>query len=469
MSLNGDLKSVSLWEVLEILSFSRKTGRLQLTHGSKKTDVYFEEGRIKHIKADNCEDNDAILGLALWKEGNFAFFPDEKAPKTNLNLDPLHILVDVSKDIDLIEYLGDLIFLFINIANLTDEEKNVGLLFDGLKPTKEIILNSSYGEAKTLRIIEKLRKNRNLLRIDENLNLFWSYTFWRYFIFTLEKENERDFRKKWTDTLNKMSSTYKLAFELLTRDKKVEWFNIFPLIREVPSSEFFPVVRDAFYFIESYRKLEINNVIDTGKILFLSQELEPYMDKVYVPIKHSEIIEENIVLWSFDGKRVLREIIDILPFGELRKLQLVKAVMDKKLILTLGDNLKLDFLNYFFNFWQDILIRIEKKGKAEEFKKEWDKFIYESLSDVKHLFSHLTFETKPNFPYFYKNIAKSQEDELRAFLREAIKVVYDFAEKVLSKEEIDEAINNVLQNVEKFSSQQVKEAISNLLNDVYIK
>ncbi len=247
-----------------------------------------------------------------------------------------------------------------------------------------------------------------------------------------------------------MSSTYKLAFELLTRDKKVEWFNIFPLIREVPSSEFFPVVRDAFHFIESYRKLEINNVIDTGKILFLSQELEPYMDKVYVPIKHSEIIEENIVLWSFDGKRVLREIIDILPFGELRKLQLVKAVMDKKLILTLGDNLKLDFLNYFFNFWQDILVRIEKKGKAEEFKKEWDKFIYESLSDVKHLFSHLTFETKPNFPYFYKNIAKSQEDELRAFLREAIKVVYDFAEKVLSKEEIDEAINNVLQNVEKF-------------------
>jgi len=343
MSLNGDLKSVSLWEVLEILSFSRKTGRLQLTHGTKKTDVYFEEGRIKHIKADNCEDNDAILGLALWKEGNFTFFQDEKAPKANLSLDPLHILVDVSKDIDLIEYLGDLIFLLINITNLNEEEKYVGMLFDGLRPAKEIILNSPYGEARTLRIIEKLRKNRNLLRIDENLNLFWVYTFWRYFIYTLEKENERDFRKKWTDTLNRMPSAYKLTFEILTRDRKVEWFNIFPLIRDIPNSEFFSVIKDVFHFIESYRKLEINNVIDTGKILFLSQELEPYMEKVYVPIKHSEIIEENIVLWSFDGKRVLREMLDILPFGELRKLQLVKSVIDKKLVLPLGDNLKLDF------------------------------------------------------------------------------------------------------------------------------
>lgn len=36
MSLNGDLKSVSLWEVLEILSFSRKTGRLQLTKDKKR-------------------------------------------------------------------------------------------------------------------------------------------------------------------------------------------------------------------------------------------------------------------------------------------------------------------------------------------------------------------------------------------------------------------------------------------------
>ncbi|MGC9001589.1 MAG: DUF4388 domain-containing protein [Dictyoglomus sp.] len=220
MSLNGDLKSVSLWEVLEILSFSRKTGRLQLTKDKKKTDVYFEDGKIKHIKADTCEDEDAILHLALWKEGNFAFYPDEKAPKANLNLDPLHILVDVSKDIDLIEYLGDLVFLFVNVANLSDEERQVGNLFDGIRTTKDIILNSPYGEYRTLRIIEKLRRNKNLLRIDDNINLFWTYTFWRYFIFTLERENERDFRKKWSDQLNKLT-TYELAFEILTKDRKV--------------------------------------------------------------------------------------------------------------------------------------------------------------------------------------------------------------------------------------------------------
>ncbi|MFN3699070.1 MAG: DUF4388 domain-containing protein, partial [Dictyoglomus sp.] len=431
MSLNGDLRSISLWEVMEILSFSRKTGRLQLTRDKIKTDVYFEDGKIKHIKASNCEDEDAILHLALWKEGNFAFYPEEKAPVNKLNLDPLRILVDVSKDIDLMEYLGDLVFLFINVSNLSEEEKNVGLLFDGLKPTRDVILNSPYGEAKTLRLIEKLRENRNLLRIDENLNLFWTYTFWRYFIFTLERENEKDFRKKWADHLNKISPNYKLVFEILTRDKRVEWFNIYPLIKDSPTNEYFKVIKDVFYFIESYRKLEVNNVIDAGKIIILSQDLEPKMSKIYVPIKYSDIIEENIVLWFFDGKRFIKDILDILPFGDLRKLQLVKSVLDKKLVLSLGENIRIDLLNYFFMFWQEITEKLNKISKREEFVKIWDNFIYESLSDVKHLFSYLPSEHRQNFPYFFRNIAQSQEEELRMFLKEATKVLLGYASKVL--------------------------------------
>lgn len=468
MSLNGDLRSVSLWEVLEILSFSRKTGRLQLTRDNIKTDIYFEDGKIKHIKAPTCEDDDAILHLALWKEGTFAFYPDEKSPSVKLNLDPLHILVDVSKDIDLIEYLGDLVFLFVNLSNLSAEERNVGLLFDGLKSTKDIILNSPYGEARTLRAIEKLRREKNLLRIDENLNLFWTYTFWRYFIFAIEKENEREFRKRWSEYLNKISPSYKLVFEVLTRDKKVEWFNVYPLIKDSPTNEYFQVIKDVFNFIESYRKLAVNNVIDTGKIIVLSQELEPKMSKIYVPIKYSDVIEENIVLWSFDGKRMIKEVLEILPFGELRKLQLVKSVLDKKLTLSLGDNVKLDLLNYFFMFWQDMTEKFNRVSKREEFVKEWDNFISESLSDVKHLFSYLPSEQRQNFPYFFRNIASSQEEELKAFLKDAIKVVLNFAFKVLSKEDIDKSINNILEHLKSYSSSEVKEAVERLLSEVYV-
>ncbi|MGB9767614.1 MAG: hypothetical protein ACPL08_01630 [Dictyoglomus turgidum] len=89
-------------------------------------------------------------------------------------------------------------------------------------------------------------------------------------------------------------------------------------------------------------------MIDTGKILFLSQELDPFMSKIYVPIKYSEVIEENIVLWSLDGKRTFKDVENILPFGDLRRLQLIKSVLDKKLVLPLGYNIKLDLLNYFF-------------------------------------------------------------------------------------------------------------------------
>lgn len=467
MGLSGDLKSVSLWEVMEILSFSRKTGRLQLTKDKKKTDVYFEDGKIKHIKTDNCEDEEAVLHLALWKDGTFAFYPDEKAPKSNLNLDPLHILVDVSKDIDLMEYLGDLIFLFVNVANLSEEERKVGELFDGIRSTKDIILNSPYGEYRTLRVIEKLRKNKNLLRIDDNINLFWTYTFWRYFVFTLEKENERDFRKKWSEQLNKLT-TYKLVFEILTKDKKVEWYNVYPLIKDVHPDDYFNVIKEVFHFIENYKKLEINNVIDIGKIIFLSQELEPFMSKIYVPIKYSDIIEENIVLWALDGRRTLKDVENVLPFGELRKLQLIKSVLDKKLTLPLGDNIKLDLLNYFFMFWQEMILEFEKSGKRDEFVKEWDRFISESLSDVKHLFSYLPSESRQNFPYFYRNIASSQEEELRAFLKEAIKLILDFASKVLSKEKIDSILNKVIDHAKRYASNNLVETAQRLISEVYV-
>jgi len=273
--------------------------------------------------------------------------------------------------------------------------------------------------------------------------------------------------KNRSEQLNKLT-TYKLVFEILTKDKKVEWYNVYPLIKDVHPDDYFNVIKEVFHFIENYRKLEINNVIDIGKIIFLSQELEPFMSKIYVPIKYSDIIEENIVLWALDGRRTLKDVENVLPFGELRKLQLIKSVLDKKLTLPLGDNIKLDLLNYFFMFWQEMILEFEKSGKRDEFVKEWDRFISESLSDVKHLFSYLPSESRQNFPYFYRNIASSQEEELRAFLKEAIKLILDFASKVLSKEKIDSILNKVIDHAKRYASNNLVETAQRLISEVYV-
>ncbi len=447
MSLSGDLKSLSLWEVFETLSFGRRSGRLELTNGSKKTEIYFEDGMITHIKAQNCEDEDAILGLNFWGDGYFAFYPDEKSPSNKLNLDPLHILVDVSKDIDLVEYLEDLIFLFVDTKNLTDEEKEIGSLFDGLGKTKDIILNSPYGESRTLRAITKLREEEKLLRIDENLNLFWAYTFWRYFLSTLEREEERSFRKKWGEFLKDFSTYYVSLFEALTKERKVVWYDIYPFVRDISQEEFFEIIKKVFSFLENYGKLGVNNVIDTAKIMFLDQELSPLMDKIFVSVNYSENIEENIVLWFFDGERSLSEIKEILPFGELRSLQIIKSLLDKKLILALGDNAKLDILNSFFIFWQRMLNRFEKEGLEDEFRKEWDNFIKNSTSEVKHFFSHLTFEKRQNFPYFYRNIAKYYEGDLRDFVKEAVENITEIGKKYSEDRKLEEYVKQVLEEL----------------------
>ena len=340
-----------------------------------------------------------------------------------------------------------MIFLFVDTKNLTDEEKEIGSLFDGLGKTKDIILNSPYGESRTLRAITKLREEEKLLRIDENLNLFWAYTFWRYFLSTLEREEERSFRKKWGEFLKDFSTYYVSLFEALTKERKVVWYDIYPFVRDISQEEFFEIIKKVFSFLENYGKLGVNNIIDTAKILSLSQEVSPFMDKIFVSVNYSENIEENIVLWFFDGERSLSEIREILPFGELRSLQIIKSLLDKKLILALGDNAKLDILNSFFIFWQRMLNRFEKEGLEDEFRKEWDNFIKNSTSEVKHFFSHLTFEKRQNFPYFYRNIAKYYEGDLRDFVKEAVENITEIGKKYSEDRKLEEYVKQVLEEL----------------------
>ncbi|MGB9767613.1 MAG: hypothetical protein ACPL08_01625 [Dictyoglomus turgidum] len=100
--------------------------------------------------------------------------------------------------------------------------------------------------------------------------------------------------------------------------------------------------------------------------------------------------------------------------------------------------------------------------------KEWDRFISESLSDVKHLFSYLPSESKQNFPYFYRNIANSQEEELRAFLKEALKLIIDFASKTLPKEEVDNLINKIMDHAKTYASDKLIEAAQRILSEFYV-
>jgi len=169
MGIRGDLQSIPLWEVLQTLSIGRKTGKLEIDNGLKRVEVFFENGKIVNV-----------LGLVLWNIGDFVFYPEGKTQNKTLNLDPLEIIVNFSKHLDLMNYLSDFVLLPVRMDGLALEEEVVSSSFDGTAKVRDVVLNSPLGELKALELIQKLIREGKLLRVDDDERLFWIYILWRF-------------------------------------------------------------------------------------------------------------------------------------------------------------------------------------------------------------------------------------------------------------------------------------------------
>ncbi len=455
MGIRGDLVSLPLWEVLQLLSSGRKTGKFQVEDGERKAEVFFKDGRIVYARTGPLENMDALLDLALWNKGNFIFFPEEKAPSYVLDVDPFEILISAAKYIDLMDYLGNVILLPVKIDGLSLEEEAISSSFDGLKTVREVAYKAPLGKVKTIELIGKLIKEERLLRVNEDFSLFWIYIFWRYWLHILEEYpkiaiSERSIRREWQNFINRREDKVKEIFRDITLQEKVSWYYFYRHLKEYKPEFIEKFSRESINFLFSLGRTGIDMVLTAARVFEVIDFIEKNLNHIFLFVGKYESFEEEFFSWFFDGEKTFKDIINDSIFESSKTQSVLGKLLKDKKIVSFEEDKKLALIYTFWRFWMEIFSRYKKENIDQKLENAWQEFIEDNTQEVKYIFENLLGNLKPYWPYFYKNLGKYTEEEIKGFVKNSIDVIRRIGEKNLESQVLENIWKESLNILRKF-------------------
>jgi response regulator RpfG family c-di-GMP phosphodiesterase len=98
--LSGNLRDVSLPDVVQALANGRKSGLLRITSAGQRGEIHFVEGAIVNASFPPREAEDAVYALLALKEGEFAFDPSFRAPVRRIQDSTQTLLLEAMRRID---------------------------------------------------------------------------------------------------------------------------------------------------------------------------------------------------------------------------------------------------------------------------------------------------------------------------------------------------------------------------------
>ena len=94
--LEGSIQESTLSDVVQFLSGSRKTGRLQIQ--AQDTDreggIAFVDGSVVHAAVDELVGEEAFFELMVWDEGQFTFEPDAPSVEKTVRQSSTNLLLE---------------------------------------------------------------------------------------------------------------------------------------------------------------------------------------------------------------------------------------------------------------------------------------------------------------------------------------------------------------------------------------
>ncbi len=92
--LGGNLGQLSLSEILKFLSSEGQSGRLDLSDGVSRGEIYLRNGKLVHAVTGAQIGEAAVYSLMAWVEGDFSFVPDVAAPEDSVTADTEQLLLE---------------------------------------------------------------------------------------------------------------------------------------------------------------------------------------------------------------------------------------------------------------------------------------------------------------------------------------------------------------------------------------
>lgn len=98
--VSGSLQEMSLPDVIQILANGRKSGRLQVSHGSLSGELVFQDGAIHDSTLGDLRGAEAVYGILRFTEGDFALEPDNTPVEDIIGIPTHHLLLEAMRRLD---------------------------------------------------------------------------------------------------------------------------------------------------------------------------------------------------------------------------------------------------------------------------------------------------------------------------------------------------------------------------------
>ncbi len=84
MPLRGNLKEMSLANLIQVNCQEMRSARIALTNHGEDGEVYFSDGQVVHAVRGTRSGEEALFGMLMWEDGTFSLETDVHAPETSI-------------------------------------------------------------------------------------------------------------------------------------------------------------------------------------------------------------------------------------------------------------------------------------------------------------------------------------------------------------------------------------------------
>jgi hypothetical protein len=75
-SMSGGLRPSQLPALLQSITLGGMSGNLEIVAATDTAELYFQDGKLTHCSIKGMEGDSAVIELAAWESGDYAFYPD---------------------------------------------------------------------------------------------------------------------------------------------------------------------------------------------------------------------------------------------------------------------------------------------------------------------------------------------------------------------------------------------------------
>ncbi len=183
-TLRGNLKSISLVDVIQLLHVNRKSGKLFVSEGRRAGVLYILGGEVVHAETPSAVGESAAFEILEWETGEFEFVVSANKPPTSIHRSVPDLLMESARTSDSRRRFrgifpnlravpwptlsGDALIAGIK---LYAEDRRIIPFLDGFRSFQEVMSASDQNEVAVLQTCLHLQEAGRLQVLDPDLSV----------------------------------------------------------------------------------------------------------------------------------------------------------------------------------------------------------------------------------------------------------------------------------------------------------